>query len=87
MNRDHKKKVITDSQKHNKDTGSFAVQVSIFTQRIAHLTEHLKKNKKDNHSKKGLLGMVSKRRKLLTNLKKKSVQEYNELITKLGLRK
>lgn len=87
MNRDGKKKVITDNQTHAKDTGSFQVQVGIFTARIAHLTNHLKQNPKDKHSRRGLLGMVAKRRKLLTNLKKKSMEIYEGLIKKLGIRK
>lgn len=87
MNRENKKQVIQGNQSHAKDTGSFAVQISIFTARIAHLTEHLKKNPKDKHSRRGLLGMVSKRRKLLANFKKKSTESYEKLIKKLGIRK
>jgi len=87
MNRDDKKAAIADHQTHAKDTGSFFVQIAIFTKRIAHLTEHLRANPKDKHSRRGLLGMVAKRRKLLTNLKKKSVESYEKLIAKLGIRK
>lgn len=87
MNRDDKKSTIADHQMHEKDTGSFFVQIAIFTKRIAHLTDHLKANPKDKHSRRGLLGMVAKRRKLLTNLKKKSVDLYESLIAKLGIRK
>ncbi len=87
MNRDAKKATIADHQTHKKDTGSFFVQIAIFTKRIAHLTTHLKANPKDKHSRRGLLGMVAKRRKLLTNLKKKSMELYEGLILKLGIRK
>ena len=69
------------------DTGSPEVQVAILTTRIANLTEHFKGHHKDNHSRRGLLMMVNKRRSLLDYLKKKDVARYNALIAKLGLRK
>ena len=69
------------------DTGSPEVQVAILTERIRNLTEHFKANHKDNHSRRGLLAMVNKRRSLLAYLKKKDVARYNALIAKLGLRK
>ena len=69
------------------DTGSTEVQVAILTERIRNLTEHFKGHKKDNHSRRGLLMMVNKRRSLLDYLKKKDVERYNALIQKLGLRK
>ena len=69
------------------DTGSPEVQVAILTTRIVNLTEHFKIHHKDNHSRRGLLQMVNKRRSLLDYLKKKDVDRYNSLIQKLGLRK
>ena len=69
------------------DTGSPEVQVAILTERIRNLTEHFKDHHKDNHSRRGLLMMVNKRRSLLAYLKKKDVERYNALIQKLGLRK
>ncbi len=69
------------------DTGSPEVQVAILTERIRNLTEHFKDHHKDNHSRRGLLMMVNKRRSLLAYLKKKDVARYNSLIQKLGLRK
>ena len=69
------------------DTGSPEVQVAILTERIAELTEHLKVNSHDHHSRRGLLKMVGKRRGLLAYLKKKDINRYRELIEKLGLRK
>ena len=67
--------------------GSAASQVAVLTERINNLTEHMKINKKDNHSKRGLLLMVNRRKKLLAYIKKNSVAEYEDLIKKLGLRK
>jgi len=69
------------------DTGSPEVQVAILTERIVNLTEHFKTNKKDNHSRRGLLAMVSQRRRLLDYVKKKDEARYTSLITKLGLRR
>ena len=69
------------------DTGSPEVQVAILTARIAELTEHLKVNKKDNHSRRGLFMMVGQRRNLLEYLKKKDIERYRKLIDRLGLRK
>ena len=69
------------------DTGSPEVQIAILTERIRNLTEHFKSNHKDNHSRRGLLMMVNKRRNLLAYLKKTDVERYNALIQKLGLRK
>ncbi len=69
------------------DTGSPAVQVAILTYRIAELTEHLKSNNKDHHSRRGLLKMVGKRRGLLDYIKKNDINEYRALIEKLGIRK
>ena len=69
------------------DTGSAEVQIAILTERIVNLTSHFKGHAKDNHSRRGLLMMVNKRRSLLAYLKKKDVERYNSLIQKLGLRK
>jgi small subunit ribosomal protein S15 len=87
MKRDEKKKVIVKHAKHAKDTGSAQVQIAILTERINELTEHLKDHKKDNHSRRGLLAMVGKRRKLLNYFKTKSADGYSELIKTLDLRK
>ena len=79
--------VIQDNRIHDKDTGSPEVQVAILTARINELTEHLKVHKKDNHSRRGLLKMVGRRRNLLDYLQKKDVERYRTLIVKLGIRK
>ncbi|MHA6334079.1 MAG: 30S ribosomal protein S15 [Erythrobacter sp.] len=82
-----KTKIIQENARDKNDTGSPEVQVAILTQRIRNLTDHFKDHHKDNHSRRGLLQMVNKRRSLLAYLKKKDVERYNELIQKLGLRK
>ena len=82
-----KKKIVLDFGKDKKNTGSSEVQVAILTKKINSLTEHFKINKKDHHSKRGLLGMINNRRKLLKYLKNKNEQRYTDLIKKLGLRK
>ena len=82
-----KQEVIASHARAENDTGSPEVQVAILTSRIQTLTEHFKSNHKDNHSRRGLLMMVNKRRSLLDYLKKKDVGRYNDLIQKLGLRK
>lgn len=82
-----KQEVIQDNARTKGDTGSPEVQVAILTERIRNLTEHFKDHKKDNHSRRGLLTMVNKRRSLLAYVKKKDVARYNALIQKLGLRK
>jgi len=82
-----KQEVIADNARAKGDTGSPEVQVAILTERIRNLTEHFKDHHKDNHSRRGLLMMVNKRRSLLAYLKKKDVARYNSLIQKLGLRK
>lgn len=87
MKRDQKKKVITKFAKHTKDTGSPQVQIAILTKRINELTEHLKEHKKDNHSRRGLLLMVGKRRKLLNYLKNSKPEAYEEVLKSLSLRK
>ena len=82
-----KKKIVEAHRVHDKDTGSAEVQVALLTKRINELTGHLKKHPKDNHSRKGLLMMVSKRKKFLEYLQKKNKASYEKLIKKLGLRK
>lgn len=87
MNKELKQEIIGTHKRHDSDTGSPEVQVAILTERINHLNEHLKINKKDHHSRRGLLKMVGKRRGLLDYLAKKDIERYRELITKLNLRK
>jgi small subunit ribosomal protein S15 len=82
-----KEKIVGDYKTHGSDTGSSQVQVALLTQRINELMEHFKAHKKDNHSRKGLLKMVSRRRKLLDYLKRRNIDEYHEIIKKLGLRR
>jgi small subunit ribosomal protein S15 len=82
-----KQKVITESQTHKSDTGSPEVQVAILSKRIDQLAKHLKKNKKDKHSRKGLLAMVADRRAHLAYLLKKDPKRHTSLIKKLGLKK
>ncbi|WP_374406313.1 30S ribosomal protein S15 [Pelagerythrobacter sp.] len=82
-----KQEIIKDNAQTKGDTGSPEVQVAILTERIRNLTEHFKGHHKDNHSRRGLLTMVNKRRSLLAYLKKVDVERYNALIQKLGLRK
>ena len=82
-----KQEVIASNAQSTGDTGSPEVQVAILTTRIVNLTEHFKTHAKDNHSRRGLLQMVNRRRTLLAYLKKKDVARYNAIIAKLGLRK
>lgn len=87
MTKERKQEVINDNKRDEKDTGSPEVQIALLTERINELTEHLKIHKKDNHSRRGLLKMVGKRRNLLNYLTKKDVQRYRDIVEKLGLRK
>ena len=87
MNVNEKKEIVKDFGKNNTDTGSTEVQVALLTKKINELSEHFKVHKKDHHSRRGLLGMINNRRKLLKYLKGKNVKGYQELIKKLGLRK
>ena len=82
-----KQKLIKDHGRGSDDTGSPEVQVAILTERINNLTQHFKSHAKDNHSRRGLLMMVNKRRSLLDYLRKEDAQRYTDLIAKLGLRK
>ena len=85
--KDDKEKIITKYQYHNTDTGSPEVQIALLTERINDLTGHLIKNKKDFHSKHGLLKMVGKRKRLLNYLKDKDIIKYRKIIESLNLRK
>tara|TARA_Y200000002_G_C22257378_1_gene486488 strand:+ start:27 stop:290 length:264 start_codon:yes stop_codon:yes gene_type:complete len=87
MNVNEKKEIVKDFGKKNTDTGSTEVQVALLTKKINELSEHFKIHKKDHHSRRGLLGMINNRRKLLKYLKGKNEEGYQELIKKLGLRK
>lgn len=79
--------IIEEFGTHDTDTGSPEVQVALLTERINHLTEHLRSHKKDHHSRRGLLMMVGKRRRLLGYLRDQDVERYRSLIAKLGLRR
>lgn len=83
---DEKAEVIADARVHETDTGSPEVQISILTRRINQMTEHMKAHKHDLHSRRGLLLMVGRRRRLLAYLSKKSPDRYRALIARLGLR-
>ena len=87
MNVNEKKEIVKDFGKNNKDTGATEVQVALLTRKINELSEHFKIHKKDHHSRRGLLGMINNRRKLLKYLKGKNEEGYQKLIKKLGLRK
>lgn len=82
-----KSRVMSAHRRHDTDTGSAEVQVAVLSRRIDDLTKHLKTNKKDNHSRRGLLQMVSQRRKLLSYLNTKEPKTYERTIKKLGLKK
>ncbi|WP_299239116.1 30S ribosomal protein S15 [Sulfurihydrogenibium sp.] len=81
-----KQEIIKKFALHENDTGSPEVQIAILTERIRNLTEHIKANKKDLHSRRGLIGMVNKRRKLLNYLKRKSEERYRKIIEALNIR-
>jgi small subunit ribosomal protein S15 len=82
-----KKDIIEKYRKHEVDTGSPEVQIALLTERIQHLTEHFKVHAKDHHSRRGLLKLVGKRRRLLDYLKDKQIERYREVIQQLGIRK
>jgi small subunit ribosomal protein S15 len=85
--KEDKQKIIGDNAKSDGDTGSPEVQVAVLTRRITDLTEHLKAHPKDHHSRRGLLVMVGRRRRLLEYVRRKDVERYRALISKLGLRR
>jgi small subunit ribosomal protein S15 len=82
-----KSATIEVHRRHDSDTGSTEVQIALLTDRITHLTEHLKTHKKDHHSRRGLLMLVGRRRRLLDYVKRNNVEEYRAIIAKLGLRR
>ncbi len=85
LSKEKKWEIIREFQRHESDTGSPEVQIAILTERINKLTEHMKKHKKDVHSRRGLIAMVNKRRKLLEYLKETDYQKYVEVSKRLGL--
>jgi len=85
--KEKKKEIIKTFEEHEKDTGSPSVQIALLTERINSLSEHFKAHKRDHHSRRGLLRMVSVRRRLLEYLKRKNQKEYQDIIKKLDLRK
>ena len=87
MDKNLKNEIIKEYARHEGDTGSPEVQVALLTERINHLNEHLATNKKDHHSRRGLLLMVGQRRGLLAYLKDTDIERYRDLIARLGLRK
>ena len=82
-----KKEFFATFDANEKDTGSAEAQIAMFSYRIAHLTEHLKQNRKDYHTQRALIKLVGKRRKLLDYLKAKDITRYREIVSKLGLRR
>ena len=87
MSADDKKAIVEDYQRAPGDTGSPEVPVALMTNRITQLTEHFKEHKQDHHSRQGLVRLVNSRRKLLDYLKRKDLQRYRDLISRLGLRR
>lgn len=87
MTKERKTEIIKEYKRDEKDTGSPEVQIALLTERIKELTEHLKVHPKDNHSRRGMLKMVGKRRSLLNYLAKKDINRHRDLVQKLGLRK
>lgn len=87
LDQERKQAIMVVHRRHEQDTGSPEVQVAVLTQRINELTEHLKAHKNDFHSRRGLLKMVGKRRRLLTYLMKNDVDRYRQVVEKLGLRR
>ncbi len=87
MTPDRKKSIIDNFKVHPSDTGSPEVQIALLSERITYLTEHFKTHQKDHHSRRGLLKLVGQRRQLLNYLKKKSIDRYNTVVERLGLRR
>jgi len=87
MTPDRKKEIIEDFKVHPTDTGSPEVQIALLSERISYLTQHFKFHKKDHHSRRGLLKLVGQRRHLLNYLKRTSIDRYNTVIERLGLRR
>ena len=86
ITKENKKEIISEFAINSNDTGSADVQIAVLTERITNLIEHFKNHKHDNHSKRGLLAMVNKRKKLLSYLSKKDESKYKEIIKKLNIR-
>jgi len=87
LTKEAKTQIIADHRRSETDTGSAEVQIAVLTKRIQDLTEHLKTHKKDHHSRRGLLQLVGRRRRMLEYLKREDVVRYRELIQRLGLRR
>ena len=87
MTKERKQEIIATYKREENDTGSSEVQIALLTERISELTEHLKAHKNDNHSRRGLLKMIGKRRNLLNYLAEKDINRYREIVKKLNLRK
>ena len=87
MDKEKKQNIISEYKQHDKDTGSPEVQIAILSNRIGYLTEHFKTHAKDHHSRRGLLKLVSQRRKLLDYVKSKNKERYDNVIGRLGIRK
>ena len=87
LTRERKQEIINTYKREENDTGSSEVQIALLTERISELTEHLKTHKNDNHSRRGLLKMIGKRRNLLNYLAEKDINRYREIVKKLNLRK
>jgi len=87
LTKEKKGKIIEKFKIHDKDTGSTEVQVAVLTEEINSLTDHLKDHPKDNHSRRGLLGMVARRKKFLDYLKEINLRKYNSVVKKLGLKR
>ena len=85
--KEEKQAVIERHRKHERDTGSAEVQIALYTERINHLTEHLRSHPKDKHSRRGLLLLVGRRRRLLDYLKNKDIERYRNIIRTLGIRR
>ena len=87
FSRDNKSQLITNNRRHDSDTGSPEVQIALLSHRIGYLTEHFKTHAKDHHSRRGLLKLVGRRRRLLDYLKTTEVERYRGIIDRLGIRK
>ena len=87
LQQERKNEIIADFRKHEADTGSPEVQIALLTERINDLTDHLRRNRGDHHSRRGLLKLVGQRRRLLAYLSKNEIERYRVVIAKLGLRK
>ena len=87
LTKEAKRDIISDHARSDGDTGSAEVQIAVLTERISELTEHLKLHKQDHHSRRGLLKLVGRRRRLLEYLKQRDIERYRDVIAKLGLRR